>query len=128
MNSSHPNISQLYPIPSYPNISYSIPSHSIPSHPIPSLVADGLGYHDDGEEHYGAEADETQSGRAKSKRSGASASLTADALRRARKNRESVASDGVGVSGDGASKSMWDFVNRGSASATNARVPAPLGA
>ena len=126
MNSSHPNISQLYPIPSYPNISYSIPSHSIPSHPIPSLVADGLGYHDDGEEHYGAEADETQSGRAKSKRSGASASLTADALRRARKNRESVASDGVGVGGDGASKSMWDFVNRGSASATNARVPAPL--
>ena len=82
---------------------------ALPSLPKP----DGLGYHDDGEEHYNEDDNAAQFKKSKSKKSGANAALTKDALRRARKSKEMAASDADG-DGDGKKAGgMWDFVNKG---------------
>ena len=84
------------------------------------LHSDGLGYHDDGEEHYHDDDDEGQFAKTKSKKSGKNAALTKDALRRARRSKEMAsAGAGNGEDGDGSGGGkkggggMWDFVNRG---------------
>ena len=81
-------------------------------------LPDGLGYHDDGEEHYNEDDDAAQFRKNKSKKSGKNAALTKDALRRARKSKEMAsAGSGDGEDGDGSGGKkgggMWDFVNKG---------------
>ena len=88
----------------------TLPAFALP----PSLPKpDGLGYHDDGEEHYNEDDNAAQFKKSKSKKSGANAALTKDALRRARKSKEMAAAEADG-DGDGKKAGgMWDFVNKG---------------
>lgn len=89
---------------------------------------DGLGYYDDGEEHLGGEADNERHGdqargSAGKKRNAGGASLTAAALKKARRNKaamEAANRNHTGEDGDAEvkSKSMWDFVSRGTTSAS----------
>ena len=90
---------------------------------------DGLGYYDDGEEHLGGEADNERHGdQARNnsggkKRNAGGASLTAAALKKARRNKAAMeaANRNAGDDGEGGevkSKSMWDFVSRGTTSSS----------
>lgn len=73
---------------------------------------DGLGYHDDGEERLGDEANADDS---KPKSRNANSSLTAKALKKARKQQRQKAS----AEDDAKPKTMWSFVNQaGHASAS----------
>ena len=97
-----------------------LPLPPICMHLHPNLT-DGLGYHDDGEEHCHEDDDDdgAQFAKKKSKKSGKNAALTKDALRRARKSKEMASmGSGDGEDGDGSGGGkrgggMWDFVNRG---------------
>ena len=84
------------------------------------LVLDGLGYHDDGEEHYNDDEPSDM------RRADASAiAITANALKKARKDRalleasKGLADDDGNVPG-GKNKSMWDFVQVGPVSKAGA--------
>jgi len=105
---------------------------------------DGLGYHDDGEYDIRAFQDDDHDGNSHSaanqrnrKKGNGTAALTKEALRKARKTKAlqsahgAVAGgDGEGEEGDGAAgssggkknRSMWDFVNKGSAAAIHNSV------
>jgi hypothetical protein len=88
---------------------------------------DGLGYYDDGEERYGAEATENE--QSQKKRTGAAATLTQQALKKARKtaaaNRKAAVDSLGGADGAAAgtenNKSMWEFVNRGGAATVSTK-------
>lgn len=80
------------------------------SHTLYSQTStDGLGYHDDGEEHF---FDQDDSNTHTKKQTNATAALTARALKRARKNDAVTKSDKPDVE----MKSMWDFVKPGAGS------------
>ena len=71
---------------------------------------EGLGYYDDGEEHYGGELDEDEP--AQRKRN-ATANLTAHALKKARKNKRAAEKLSLtSENKDGKTQSIWKFVNR----------------
>lgn len=72
---------------------------------------DGLGYHDDGEELLGDEASYAKNERANEKKRSvsANATLTSQALKKARKVAAAMAAP---AADSGKNKSMWDFVNR----------------
>mmetsp|Transcript_12769 Transcript_12769/g.23948 ORF Transcript_12769/g.23948 Transcript_12769/m.23948 type:complete len:1531 (-) Transcript_12769:203-4795(-) len=70
---------------------------------------DGLGYHDDGEEHF---FDQDDSNAHSKKQANATAALTARALKRARKTDALTKSNKPDVE----MKSMWDFVKPGAGS------------
>ena len=71
---------------------------------------DGLGYYDDGEERYGDEAAEHEH-TSKKRSSNHNASLTQQALKKARKNMQ-LQGQSADPQTEG-NKSMWDFVNKG---------------
>lgn len=93
---------------------------------------DGLGYYDDGEEHLGGEADDEEarakvsSNKKRSSSATGGASLTAAALKKARRNKavmeqaaaNAAASGDKGESAEGKTRSMWDFVQRGTSATT----------
>lgn len=79
---------------------------------------DGLGYYDDGEEHFGDEELDEPGGRKKRAAGSNVATLTAQALKKARKHASVGARQGGGDteesgSSSGKNMSMWSFVNRG---------------
>ena len=87
---------------------------------------EGLGYHDDGEEHYGAEGEDEQ--RSSGNKKSATASLTQQALRKARKAKQTTAALTSTTDASGMrNTSMWDFVNQapsaGAATSTARPVP-----
>jgi len=81
---------------------------------------DGLGYYDDGEEHLGGEEEELRDLKQRTQAS-TNATLTAQALKKARKNKAAAqrlgAAGGAGKDKPGGSTgnnmSMWAFVNKG---------------
>ena len=85
------------------------------------LSKDGLGYHDDGEENYNSDDSQTVQ---KRQRSMATAALTKEALKKARKikalraqSSNNTHPDGEVDSSGGKNKSMWDFIQKGASAA-----------
>jgi DNA polymerase elongation subunit (family B) len=90
--------------------------------PFTHAITDGLGYHDDGEEHaFDGDADVHGTSKKKRLRTGAHATLAANAnaLKKARQNNALLnsheASSSSASANSGNKSSMWSFVKRGAA-------------
>lgn len=78
---------------------------------------DGLGYHDDGEERFGEEAEEHE-GNTKKRTAHSTVALTQQALKKARKNHRAASQKSMDATREGeapaGNRSMWAYLNRAS--------------